>query len=310
LKTKHNKRRALLAGAIFATAIGVLAGAAQTASAADGDQLIVGGDFSSPTINGLLNVPGASTDFTLASQVQANNGPAGSMWDPGMYTVGTNPHDFHVLWVDWAGATDPMLFVNGFTNLNQKVLEVTVQGEVCETAGSTITFEFGANMANILPLGAFSDGGAKISVTINGTTIGSEVVLTNDPANVIEIVGSAPAAADGSLDVAIWNNGVAYSGNDFALDDITLTQRGDCEPPCQPTTLGVWFNYTGKYSGGNTVPPLLTDPKWHALPATPGGEHALSLRGFNKPYNPGADKGKGDWFVWKDLGTTCPTLPA
>jgi hypothetical protein len=76
-----------------------------------------------------------------------------------------------------------------------------------------------------------------------------------------------------------------------------------------PTTVGVWHNYTGKYSGGNLVPPALTDPKWHALPAQPGGEHALSLRGFNKPYNPGADKGKGDWFVWKNLGVICPEAP-
>ncbi len=66
----------------------------------------------------------------------------------------------------------------------------------------------------------------------------------------------------------------------------------------------MWFNYTGKYTGTGT--PALNDPKWHALPAQPGGEHDLALRGFDKPYNPGADKGKGDWFVWKDLGTTCP----
>ena len=148
------------------------------------------------------------------------------------------------------------------------------------------------------------DGGAAISVTINGTPIGSEVVLTNDPTNVVEIVGAVPAAADGSLEVTIWNNGTAYSGNDFAIDDIQLTQHGDCEPPCQPTTNGVWFNYTGKYTGTGT--PALSDPKWHTLPAQPGGEHDLALRGFDKPYNPGTDRGKGDWFVWKDLGTTCP----
>ena len=101
------------------------------------------------------------------------------------------------------------------------------------------------------------------------------------------------------------NNGTAYSGNDFAIDDITLTQHGDCEPPCQPTTNGVWFNYTGKYTGTGT--PALNDPKWHTLPAQPGGEHKTSrCRVFDKPYKPGADKGKGDWFVWKDLGTTCP----
>ena len=98
--------------------------------------------------------------------------------------------------------------------------------------------------------------------------------------------------------------GTAYSGNDFAIDDISLVQRGDIEPPCQVTHDGVWFNYTGKYTG--TSAPELNDTKWHALPAQPGGQHDVDVRGYNQPYQPGALKGKGDWFVWKDYGTTCP----
>jgi hypothetical protein len=157
---------------------------------------------------------------------------------------------------------------------------------------------------NILPLDQFSTGGAAISVYVNGTLLGGEIVLSNDPSNIIEIVGSVPASDP--MTVTIVNNGTAHSGNDFAIDDITLTQNGECEPPCEPTVNGVWFNYTGKFTGTGT--PALNDPKWHALPAQPGGQHDLSVRGFNKPYNPGADKGKGDWFVWKDLGTTCPVV--
>ncbi len=162
-------RALALAGTTAALLAGGLA-VAGPASAADGDQLIIGGDFSSPTVNGLLNVPGATTAFTLASQVQGNYGNAGTgtMYDPGMYTVGTNPRAFHELWVDWAGATDQMLFVNGFQSTDQKVLEVTVQGEVCTTPGSNVTYAFSANMANIVPTGVAVDGGAKITVYING----------------------------------------------------------------------------------------------------------------------------------------------
>ena len=63
-------------------------------------------------------------------------------------------------------------------------------------------------------------------------------------------------------------------------------------------------DHTGKFTG--TGAPAMNDLKWKPLPATPGGEHALSLRGIDKPYNSGNDKGKGDWFVWKDITTTCP----
>ena len=134
--------------------------------------------------------------------------------------------------------------------------------------------------------------------------IGSQDLTGVNPDQVVQFVGAVPAAP--TMEVTVWNNGTAYTGNDFAIDDISLIQRGDCEPPCQPTVNGVWFNYTGKFTG--TGAPALNDPKWKALPAQPGGQHDLTLRGFDKPYQPGVDKGKGDWFVWKDLGTTCPAV--
>ncbi len=218
-----------------------------------------------------------------------------------MYVIGSNPNDFHAFWANY-NTGDNMLIVNGFTETNQEVLSVSAPGVVCDTANSTVTYTFKANMTNILPLSAASDGGAAISVYVNGALLGTENVLTNDPANIIEIVGSVPSAA--TMNVTIVNNGTAYSGNDFAIDDITLTQNGECEPPCEIVNSGVWFNYTGKFTGTGT--PALNDPKWHALPAQPKGEHDLALRGFDKPYNPGADKGKGDWFVWKNISTTCP----
>jgi hypothetical protein len=166
-------------------------------------------------------------------------------------------------------------------------------------------------MANILPLSYANDGGAKISVKINGDIIGSETVLTNDPSNPIEIVGSAPAAADGSLVISVINNSTVQNGNDFSLDDIVVTQVGNCAPPaCVPTTKGVWFNYTGNFAKtgldvNHDGIPDLNDPQWHELPAQPGGQHDVAVRGFDKPYQTGKP-GKGDWFVWKNLGTVCP----
>jgi len=166
----------------------------------------------------------------------------------------------------------------------------TVAAPVCDTAGSKVTYDFSANATNIVPAGVATDGGANIEVKINGTSLGSQDLTGVNAGQIVQFVGAVPAAA--TMEVTLWNNGTAYSGNDSAIDDISLVQRGDCEPPCQVTHEGVWFNYTGKFT--DTGAPLLNDPKWHALPAQPGGEHALSLRGFNTPYRPGVDKGKGD----------------
>ena len=98
-------KKFILGGLAAAAVIAPIALTAGSANAADGAQLIIGGDFSSPTIGGLLNVSGATTDFSLTSSLaQANNGPAGSMWDPGTYVVGTNPNAFHAS--GWTGRSD------------------------------------------------------------------------------------------------------------------------------------------------------------------------------------------------------------
>ncbi len=83
-----------------------------------------------------------------------------------------------------------------------------------------------------------------------------------------------------------------------------------CAPPCEDEIKGVWHNYTGNFvknglDANHDGIPDLNDPLWHALPATPGGQHDFALRGVNKPYQPGKPKGNGDWFYWSDEGTKC-----
>ena len=34
------------------------------------------------------------------------------------------------------------------------------------------------------------------------------------------------------MEVSIWNNGTEFMGNDFAIDDISLTQVGGCQLHC------------------------------------------------------------------------------
>jgi hypothetical protein len=294
----------LILGLVATAAIAApLMAMAAPASAAPGDQLIVNGDFSAAADIG----PNATTDFTWTPPAFT---PGSGMYLPGMYTVGTNPLAVHEAWADFSAANDPMMIVNGFESTNQKVWSQNVTAPVCSTPGSKVTYDFTANATNILrpdwiaehaPGGA---AGANIEVKINGTTIGSQDLTGNNPDQVVQFVGAVPAAP--TMEVTVWNNGTAFTGNDFAIDDISLIQRGDCEPPCQHVVNGVWFNYTGKFTG--TGAPSLADPKWKALPAQPGGQHDVTLRGFAKPYQPGVDKGKGDWFVWKDLGNTCPAV--
>ena len=283
-------------------AIAMLAIIPASASAANGDMPLKL-DFESATNSSTLADFGATTDFSLTSSYAQANWPGGTgdMWDAGVYAFAANPNSLHPLWASFPG-DDKMLIVNGKTDVNQKVLEVSVPGTTCNTAGSNVTYNFSANMVNILPLTAASDGGAAISVYVNGSLLGSQTVLSNDPSNVINIEGGVPASDP--MTVKIVNNGTAYSGNDFAIDDITLTQVGECVPPCKDEIKGVWHNYTGKFTG--TGVPALNDPKWQTHTNTPGGQHDLAQRGLGNPYQTGKP-GNGDWFYWSDEGVKCST---
>jgi hypothetical protein len=87
------------------------------ASAAIGDEFISNGSFSEPTVDGLLDTPNTTTDFALATPGMFGNfanAGLGSMYDPGRYTIASNPASLHEFWADF-GNGDPMMIVNGHT---------------------------------------------------------------------------------------------------------------------------------------------------------------------------------------------------
>ena len=223
------KLTAAALGVACLTGIG-LAAASNAEAVVIGPNVVVNGDFSAPAPLGALAAP-STTDFALTSLYgQATSPGGGTMYDPGTYVVASNPNDFHPFWVNWQDGNQ-RLIANGFQNTNQKVWEQRVPGVTCANPASTVSYKFSVDAANILPLDKASDGGANISVTINGAPFGSPIDLTgNDPSATQTISGdSVPAAA--TMDLAIWNNGTAYSGNDFAIDNISLQQVGGCTPP-------------------------------------------------------------------------------
>lgn len=140
-----------------------------------------------------------------------------------------------------------------------------------------------------------------ITGTLNGLNISYTAVRSDGRTWVLSNAATTPGL---TLDSLASGTSV-YTTNSPVIQYRISTPQFKCEPPCNPTTAGVWHNYTGKYAGTAPVPPL-NDPKWKASPATPGGEHDVTVRGFDKPYQTGAAKGNGSWFYWSNEGTTCP----
>jgi hypothetical protein len=210
---------------------GALISVAAPAQAADGQEFIVNGDFSNYDPLTGANLDGVTTtQFSLTTDLTEANSPGlGNMYDPGVYAIDTNAGSLHNQWVEQAG-DNPKMILNGFTEGTQTVWEQVATGVTCDVPGSLIHFEFTAEVANVLPLDQYSDGGANIQVFINGDPLGASVDLTSNDGTPVAISSNLiPAAA--SFDIEVRNTATVYIGNDFSLDNLSLVQVGGCLAP-------------------------------------------------------------------------------
>jgi len=191
---------ALLVGA------GVLSGSQAFA------QSIVNGDFESGT-NGFSSdytyvVPGSPAPFS---------GNPNTLWDEGTYSVGTDPHAFHSSWAsfgDHTTGTGNMLIVNGAES------PVTIwTGTLTFALVPGNTYEFSAWVANLYPPASDPLAPAQLSFSVDGSPIGSTY---SAPDVGIWHQFTATFVA-GSEPISVVDLNTIASGNDFALDDITLT---------------------------------------------------------------------------------------
>jgi hypothetical protein len=237
---KDTRMRKTLLATVAAAALAVpLFGAvAAPANAAAGDEIIVNGDFSNYDPATGANLDGVTTtDFKLTTSLhQANSPDTGDMYDPGRYAISPNPGSLHNQWVQYAG-DNPKMVLNGFTEGVQTVWQQSAQGTVCTTPGSTLAYAFQADVANVLPLDQYSDGGANIEVIINGVSLGAVDLTSNNGTPVTIAGGSIPAV--NPMVIKIVNHATQYIGNDFSLDNLSLKQVGGCTVPTTAT-----FNFS------------------------------------------------------------------
>jgi hypothetical protein len=99
-----------------------------------------------------------------------------------------------------------------------------------------VRYDFSAKVANILPLDRFNNGGANITVWINGEQIAAVDLTDNDPDTVVPLTGNIVPAADPVV-LTIKNGSGVKIGNDFSLDDISLVQTSGCLAPVTPAFL-------------------------------------------------------------------------
>lgn len=190
-----------------------------TATAGLGANLIVNGDFESGNT-------GFTTDYSYVAPPAVP--PVTVLGDPKTYTVHTDPHDVHTSWVSYGDHTSGsgnMLIANA----TDATLDPVPYGDVVWEQTVAVIADTDYEFSYWIAL-SYSTNPPLLQCLINGTEVGQF---------------DAAAATLGSVGWTqvsyIWNSGPAvsatiqfidqrpmYSGDDYALDDISLLQE-HCE---------------------------------------------------------------------------------
>jgi hypothetical protein len=193
-------------GSVFALLVGV------TVSDSASANLIQNGDFS----NGFSNF---TSSYTAVTDGQPN-----ALVPEGTYTVGTNPGADHPLFVNTPNNTNPMLFVNGSTAGGDVVYQYS------SVIGGTGHFNFSIAVGDICCNSNFTGTNNPSSLLFQ---ISSD--FTSDPITTIGSASTHPPgdsgvfstttlsfSATGPFEFRILDNNQTPSGNDFAIDNITI----------------------------------------------------------------------------------------
>jgi hypothetical protein len=180
---------------------------------ATGTTVVTNGDFSAATTNS--NTRGFTSSYSYKSASSTcGNCCCGVLSPEGTYTVDTNPRNVHTNFAvmgDHTTGTGQMLIVNGSATANVVVWtqSITVQ------PNTDYVFSAWATSVN-------SQNPAQLQFSIDGSTLGTinPTSTTGDWQYFTTIWNSG--SKSGSLPIALINQNIASSGNDFAVDDIVF----------------------------------------------------------------------------------------
>lgn len=183
-----------------------LLGAVVCATPAMANNLVVNGDFEAGNT-------GFSSSYTYSP---------GNCTPPAIYDVRTSPHDCHPLFAsmgDHTSGSGNMMVVNGAEQPN-----VLVWGQSVNVLQNT-TYFFSVWVASVYPASP-----AELDFSINGSAIGS-LTAPATTGNWVQFYATWFSGASTTAQLGLVNQNTAFSGNDFALDDIVLdTTRPVPEP--------------------------------------------------------------------------------
>lgn len=168
-----------------------------------------------------------TTDYGYRIPGNGNgSGNADSMWGEGTWSIATNPNAMHNLWIDLPTNTNPMLMLNGKTlGPNDPPASTWTSNTFAVTAGN-FNYSFDLmklccnsynGISSVLRF-LFTDSHGHqqqiVGLEVNTPVIAGQFVHEN---------GNFSVAEDGFVSVGLIDMQGDASGNDFGVDNITVS---------------------------------------------------------------------------------------
>jgi hypothetical protein len=179
-----------------------------------GTNIVTNGNFSAATTNS--NTRGFTSAYTFKStSSNCSNCCCGVLSLEGTYTITIDPRDIHTNFSsfgDHTSGTGNMLIVNGAANANVTVWTQNI------TVQPNTDYVFSAWATSVHPANP-----AQLQFSINGIPLGSAINPTSTTGSWQYFTTTWNSGNfSGSLPIALVNQNIATSGNDFAVDDIVF----------------------------------------------------------------------------------------
>ncbi len=145
--------------------------------------------------------------------------PNALLWDPAVYDVEANPQATHPSWASFGDHTTGqglMMIVNG-----ADVPDVMVWGEAGIGVEANTDYDFSFWMAS-----TYSTAPAALNLEINGAVVSPTWNASSTTGLWQQFSVTWNSGAASVADLKLWNQQTAYSGNDFALDDLSFAKLG------------------------------------------------------------------------------------
>lgn len=165
-------------------------------------------------------------DFEAGDSGFSSDYSVGSLYDPAVYGVGTDPSLFHGAWAsfgDHTSGSGNMLIVNGG-------MDASVDFWKSSASLATGTYELSFYATSTYP-----ESPAKIQLLVNGSMVGDTGTLSPATGEWTKY-SFAFTASSGMNSFSLRDLDTHFSGNDFAVDDISVQAVPE---PASMAALGV-----------------------------------------------------------------------